>query len=134
METFLTVMIFQSSSASGPRDVSKTNKEVKKFNAHTCHILSANYIHKEFIISFDSDGGSNVSSVSRVYNSEIGNLPNPEKENHKFKCWKLGEECLKEERMPGYDINLVAKWETSSSSTLILNAFVMIITLAFVLF
>ena len=45
------------------------------------------YELKSYTVTFDSQGGSNVDSITKKYNTEIGTLPEPTKENYIFAGW-----------------------------------------------
>lgn len=65
---------------------------------------------EEIIITFDSDGGSNVENI-KIEKGKTTVLPTTTKEKHSFLGWYLDEEKITEEYVFEKDTTLKAKWE-----------------------
>ncbi len=64
-----------------------------------------------YTITFDSDGGSEVSSITAFEGMPISEPADPVKEGYGFMGWtEDGEDYEFPEVMPGRDVHLVAKW------------------------
>lgn len=65
-------------------------------------------------VSFDSDGGSDVSGFRVIKGDPIGTLPTPTKSGYLFDCWYIEDDDDKEEVNSSYipigNIKLKAKW------------------------
>ena len=74
--------------------------------------LYAKWTKNKYVITFDSNGGSNVEGVEYNYYDELSAPTAPTKEGHTFAGWYLGDKYFdfNDERMPAEDITLVAKW------------------------
>lgn len=87
------------------------NVEVHNFvdNACVCGI-------KQTTISFDSDGGTSVNSITDVMGKGVTAPTAPEKEGHVFNGWYLSDSqtAYEFDVMPDEDITLIAKWEKES--------------------
>ena len=70
-----------------------------------------------YTITFNTNGGSSISSIEKEYNEEIGTLPTPIKEGYSFQGW-YSDSNLTEEfnltNMPDRNITLYAKWEINT--------------------
>ena len=44
-------------------------------------------VKKQYTITFESNGGSSVSSITAEYGTEVAKPSNPHKDNHSFVCW-----------------------------------------------
>lgn len=66
---------------------------------------------KEYIISFDTDGGSAVNSQKIKENSKVTKPSNPTKDKYKFLGWYLDDELYSFDAKVTKDITLKAKWE-----------------------
>lgn len=78
----------------------------------------------ESTISFDENGGSSVSDITKVVGSLIGTLPTPVKEGYTFEGWYTDSSLTKPftlTKMPEEDITLYAKW-SAVAVTVTLNA------------
>ncbi|MBG0761995.1 InlB B-repeat-containing protein [Acholeplasma laidlawii] len=72
-------------------------------------LLVADWEINNYTISFNTDGGEPIDSITLDFNSEI-ELPIPEKLDHTFIGWLLGGSLFDLENMPARDIELVADW------------------------
>ncbi len=70
-----------------------------------------------YTITFDSNGGSDVDSISQNYATAITRPDNPAREGHEFVCWEDAETGLPADvptNMPAHDVRLRARWRTLS--------------------
>ncbi|NLP48933.1 MAG: hypothetical protein GX345_08360 [Clostridiales bacterium] len=74
--------------------------------------LYAQWTVKEFTISFDSDGGSEVDSISQDYGTAVTAPTDPTKTGYTFKGW----EPAIPSTMPAENLNCVAQWEVKQYS------------------
>lgn len=78
-------------------------------------IVNAVYTAKDFVITFNYDGatsGNTTLTKDVKYDSEIGTLPNPEKDNYEFAGWYNGTTLYTNETIYKVEdnITLTAKW------------------------
>lgn len=69
--------------------------------------------NKEYTITFETNGGSEVTSITKKANSAISKPKNPIKEGYTFNGWYLDKELTKKytfSKMPDKNITLYAKW------------------------
>lgn len=66
---------------------------------------------KEYIISFDTDGGNAVNSQKIKENSKVTKPSDPTKDKYKFLGWYLDDELYSFDAKITKDITLKAKWE-----------------------
>lgn len=66
---------------------------------------------KEYIISFDTDGGNAVNSQKIKENSKVTKPSDPTKDKYKFLGWYLDDELYSFDAKVTKDITLKAKWE-----------------------
>ena len=74
----------------------------------------ANYSTNSHTIHFNSNGGSEIADIDKVFGEEVFKPANPTKSGYKFKGWYTDQECTNEytfSTMPDYNIILYAKWE-----------------------
>ena len=71
--------------------------------------LVARWEINDYTISFDSQGGSEVDTITQTFDSNIVVPENPTKEGHTFKGWDPDIPEL----MPSQDITVVAQWEVN---------------------
>ena len=71
--------------------------------------LKALWEVNQYTITFDTDGGTNVSSIKQDYNTSITIPTNPSKEGHTFLWWDI----TLPEMMPPEDLTLKALWEVN---------------------
>lgn len=70
-----------------------------------------------YTISFETNGGSEVESVNKVFGDDISNLSVPTKQGHTFAGWFTDAELKNEfelSSMPAENIKLYAKWNAHS--------------------
>ncbi len=70
-----------------------------------------------YTINFNTNGGSEVQSITNIFGTPISNLPNTEKQGFNFGGWFTEPELENEfnqTTMPDEDITLYAKWLTNS--------------------
>lgn len=75
--------------------------------------LYAKWVINQYVISFDSNGGSNVDSIEQDYNSEVFAPEEPTKAGYTFDKWCTDENLTNEynfSTMPAEDFTLYAKW------------------------
>lgn len=79
--------------------------------------LVAKWEIKSFTVTFNSDGGSNVSSINVKYNEKLTLPDNPTKSGYTFVSWQdaSGKEYKGGEILSS-DIGLIAIWKANSSS------------------
>ena len=76
-----------------------------------------------YTITFDTDGGTTVSSKTATYDSKIGTLTNPTKAGYNFAGWYLDTESITSESVYKYtkDITLKAKWTEATNTKYTVN-------------
>lgn len=74
--------------------------------------LYAKYTINQYTISFDTDGGSAVASLTQDYNSPVSAPSQPQKSGYDFGGWYLAgsETAYRFSTIPAEDITLNAKW------------------------
>lgn len=73
--------------------------------------LKAKCEPKEFKVTFDSDGGSEVADVPVKFGESLKNLPVPTKDGFGFDGWYDGDKKVESiDSMPAKDVALKAKW------------------------
>jgi uncharacterized repeat protein (TIGR02543 family) len=78
-------------------------------------IFTANWTINQYTISFDSNGGSDVTDITQNYGTVVNAPTAPTKAGFKFVGWKLDGEDYTFTTMPAEDIELVAAWDEASS-------------------
>lgn len=75
--------------------------------------ITAEFEKKDVTITFDSNGGSEVESITKKYGEEVTAPTDPNWDGHSFEGWFLGEatEAYTFSTMPADDITLVAHWK-----------------------
>ena len=74
--------------------------------------LYANYSINSYTISFDSAGGSAVTSITQEYDTAVSAPPAPTRNGYGFNGWLTEEgEAFVFDRIPAYDVALTADWE-----------------------
>ena len=76
-----------------------------------------------YTITFNSDGGTTVSSKTATYDSKIGTLTNPTKTGYNFAGWYLDTESITSESVYKYakDITIKAKWTEATNTKYTVN-------------
>ena len=69
--------------------------------------LTATWTINSYTITFDSDGGTDISAITQDYQTAITAPENPSKEGYTFNGWDIDIPVT----MPAEDITLTAKWE-----------------------
>lgn len=72
-------------------------------------ILYAQWEANEYTITFDSAGGTDVTAITQLYQSEIKTPENPTKDGYTFTGW----DPALPETMPAGDLTLKAQWEAN---------------------
>ena len=72
--------------------------------------LKAKWTVNQYTISFDSDGGTAVSPITKDYNTAVTAPDAPTKTGYTFAGWYLGENKYTFDKMPAEDIELTAHW------------------------
>jgi len=81
------------------------------------HTLVASWSKNKYIVTFDSNGGTNVDSIEVYYNDLIDEPTTPTRIGHTFGGWYLdGEEFSFSNSMPARNITLKAKWKVNSTT------------------
>ncbi|MBR2833510.1 MAG: InlB B-repeat-containing protein [Bacilli bacterium] len=83
--------------------------------------LYAKWTVNTYTITFNTNGGSNINSITALYNSEITKPNDPLKENYKFAGWYEDKEFTKLftfTTMPSESITLYAKWISNDIYTI----------------
>lgn len=83
--------------------------------------LYAGYEIGEYEISFDTNGGTDVDPIVALYQTSISRPENPTRTGYSFGGWYIDEDLTERfnfETMPGYDIQLQAKWVANNSSVI----------------
>ena len=78
--------------------------------------LKAVWAVKQYTISFDTDGGSEIASISLVSGTPVTAPENPIKVGYTFQCWTLNGEKYVFGVMPAEDILLKAVWVSDYST------------------
>ncbi len=65
-------------------------------------------------VTFDSNGGSSVSSISRTYGEKLGTLPTPTKKGHTFEGWMYNSTKVSSATTVKKNITLVASWSANT--------------------
>ena len=81
--------------------------------------LFAKWIINAYSVSFNSNGGTPISTKTFLYDSELDNLPIPSKLGYVFSNWFLDDEFEQStngNNMPAKNIEIYAKWEISTFS------------------
>lgn len=66
---------------------------------------------KEYVVTFDTDGGNSIQSIKVKENEKIGTLQKPVKDGFTFVSWLLDDKEIDEDYVVTKDITLKAKWE-----------------------
>jgi len=85
--------------------------------------LYANWVINQYTISFVTNGGTEVASITQDYDSDVSKPENPTKEEKEFYDWYIDQEFSTQyvfDKMPANDIILYAKWV--GNQTLIVGA------------
>lgn len=79
---------------------------------HGDMILYANYSINSYTISFDSAGGSSVTSITQDYDTAVSAPADPSKTGYSFNGWLTEDgEIFVFDRIPAYDVQLTADWK-----------------------
>lgn len=102
------------------KDTKVNNKKVYKESTK----LKAHWIKedvKTFVVTFDSDGGSKVESITLEDGQKLKLPANPKKDGYEFKGWYDKNEMpiLDDALLACEDITLTAKWEKEESNVVI---------------
>jgi chitinase len=86
---------------------------IEPFQPNSNITLYAKWSVNQYTISFNSDGGSFIDSITQDYNTNISLPEAPTKDGYTFDGWYLDSELLTEysdSTMPSENITLYAKW------------------------
>lgn len=78
--------------------------------------LVAKWNAKEYLVTFDSDGGSSIENQVVKINEKANEPSSPVKEGYIFKYWALNDEKFDFDIKITEDIKLVARWEKETIS------------------
>jgi len=84
--------------------------------------FTANWTAKQYTITFDSNGGSEVATITQVYGTVVKAPTAPTKAGFKFVGWQLNGEDYTFTTMPAEDIILVAVWDDVPTYTVTFDA------------
>ena len=93
---------------------SKVNKDITLYAKWRESNGEDDVIAKKIVVTFDSDGGSEVESQTIEENGTINQPTNPTKKNYQFVSWQLDGEDFDFDSKLTSDITLVAKWKKST--------------------
>lgn len=65
-------------------------------------------------VTFDSNGGSSVSSITRTYGETLGSLPTPKKEGHSFSGWIYSGSAVSSSTVVKSNMTVIASWTPNS--------------------
>ena len=91
---------------------SKLNEIIKSDGSTVYEVI---YNRKEYTITFDSNGGSIVSSKAVKYEDTINSIPQPTREGYKFIGWYLDGEKFDFDTEIDSDLYLEAQWQKTSN-------------------
>ncbi len=83
------------------------------FDLESDTTIGPDYTAIEYTVTFDSQGGSEVDSITRIENEAIGTLPVPTKEGHSFLGWYTSTEYTEQINSSTpviADVTYYAKW------------------------
>ena len=95
-----------------------TNDIINYVDSNNIITLYPQYRINSYIVNFDTDGGSNIESISVVYNGTITRPVNdPAKEGYTFAGWYLDNEefDFNTKKMPAHDLTLKANWTAKTN-------------------
>lgn len=95
-----------------------TNDIINYVDSNNIITLYPQYRINSYIVNFDTDGGSNIESISVVYNGTITRPVNdPTKEGYTFAGWYLDNEefDFNTKKMPAHDLTLKANWTAKTN-------------------
>ncbi|HQC54438.1 MAG TPA: InlB B-repeat-containing protein [Clostridia bacterium] len=88
--------------------------------------LYANWLAGPTTITFHTNGGSPVGSITQNYNTPVTKPVDPTKEGHAFRGWFIAEDFSGVEyvfnKMPSTDLDLFAKWEINKYTVTIVSS------------
>jgi uncharacterized repeat protein (TIGR02543 family) len=85
--------------------------------------LYAGYEIGDYTITFDTNGGTDVTSITAAYQASITRPENPTRSGYAFAGWYTDEDltdAFSFNAMPGYDLTLHAKWSQTSGAGIVL--------------
>ena len=68
----------------------------------------------ELTVTFDSNGGSSVSAITRTYGNSIGTLPTPTKEGHTFDGWIYNGSTISASTTVTSNMTVIASWTANT--------------------
>lgn len=72
--------------------------------------ITAKWTVNQYIITFDTDGGSKISAITQDYGSKVTAPPNPTREGYTFKGWDKAVPSV----MPAENVSIKALWEKNA--------------------
>lgn len=120
-----TVTVQHGEAAEAPAEPSREGHTFRGWSVPLTNVTEnvtamAEYTVNRYTVRFESNGGSEVSSVTESYGATLEAPEEPTKEGHRFVGW-YKDEALTEawafaiEQIPAIDITLYAKWEKIGS-------------------
>ena len=99
----------------------KDGKEKEFTSSHVINesiVVTAKWSINQYTISFEENGGSDVTDITLDYYSDITRPTNPTKEGHTFAGWYLDSEfkeaySFENAKMPSKNMTLYAKWNVN---------------------
>ena len=80
--------------------------------------LYAEWTKQSYTATFDGNGGSNGTSIRKLYGEKLGELPTSTRNGYTFKGWFTsktgGQQVTKDTTMPGRNVEYYAQWEIVS--------------------
>jgi uncharacterized repeat protein (TIGR02543 family) len=73
--------------------------------------IYASWMINQYTITFDSNGGSEIASITDYFDSEISGIENPTKEGYSFQYWYLENNINFPSKMPAENITVYAFWK-----------------------
>ena len=83
--------------------------------ADATNVLYAVWTVKSYVITFDSNGGSEVAPVTNAYGTAVAQPDAPTREGYDFVAWYEGDEPFDFAFMPARDVRLTAHWSAPNT-------------------
>ncbi len=73
---------------------------------------------KKYTLSFNTNGGNNINSISVYENEEVGTLPTPKKTGYIFSRWTLNNNTFNSKSKINKDTTIIAEWVSEEDKIL----------------